>query len=41
MAETFELTSKTVEELSEWLGENGIPSEYCVKFEGEALSKNF
>ena len=41
MAETSELTSKTVEEFSEWLGENSVPLEYCKKFEGEAFSKNF
>ena len=30
-----ELSDKTVEELSKWLEENGVPEQYCKKFEGK------
>lgn len=37
-----ELATKTVEELSVWLKENGVPHEFCEKFEGEAsISADF
>ena len=30
-----ELESMSVEQLSEWLEHNGIPEEFCKKFEGK------
>lgn len=36
--EMAELASKTVEELSVWLKENGVPHEFCEKFEGETTN---
>ena len=35
---TVDVSGKTVEELSKWLQENGIPHEFCKKFEGECNS---
>ena len=35
-----DLVSMSVEDLSMWLQQQGIPSEYCEKFEGNLLKRS-